>query len=143
MEEPVAKVRKPLDAEALEKLAKAREKANAKRKELAVQRHAEKESLIQTKMKEKQVKNERVAEMEAEKRLITPPQPLEEEEETAPEPKRKKQPVVIETSDSEDDISNARVYFVKRERAQVPEPPRQRPPDPHAALYAAMFNGHL
>ena len=44
-EEAPTKVRKPLDAEALAKLALAREKANAKRKELAAKRAEEKEAL--------------------------------------------------------------------------------------------------
>ncbi len=84
-----------------------------------------------------QVRDERVAEKEAERRSLEPVEVVEQE---PPQPPPKKQPVVIEQSDSEEDIDNARVYFVKRTKP-TPQPtlPVQPKPDPHAALYAHMF----
>ena len=46
--------RKPMSEESLQRLAKAREKANRVRKELAEERKAERESLVQQKMEEVQ-----------------------------------------------------------------------------------------
>ena len=151
MEDPTPpKIRKPLDEAALAKLALAREKANAKRKELAATRATDREALVQTKLKERYAKNDRDAEKEAQRRSVEPaeePTPVPEEDPPQPppaKPKTKKQPVIIETSDSEeDDLTNARVYFVKRESAPAPtiEPtrPTAPPPDPHASLYQHMF----
>ena len=151
MEEPTQpKVRKPLDEAALAKLALAREKANAKRKELAAARATDREALVQSKLKERHAKNDRDAEKEAQRRsveVVEEPPPVPEEEPAQPppaKPKTKKQPIIIETSESEeDDLTNARVYFVKRERPPAPtiEPtrPTAPPPDPHASLYQHMF----
>ena len=152
MEEPTPqKIRKPLDEAALAKLALAREKANAKRKELAAARATDREALVQSKLKERHAKNDRDAEKEAQRRSVEvaeEPQPVPEEEDPPQpppaKPKTKKQPIIIETSDSEeDDLTNARVYFVKRESAPAPtiEPtrPTAPPPDPHATLYQHMF----
>ena len=152
MEEPTPpKIRKPLDEAALAKLALAREKANAKRKELAAARATDREALVQSKLKERHAKNDRDAEKEAQRRSVEPaeePQPVPEEEEPPQPPpakiEKKKQPIIIETSESEDDdLTNARVYFVKRERPPTPtiEPtrPTAPPPDPHANLYQHMF----
>ena len=50
----VKKPRKPMSEETLEKLAKAREKANAKRKEMSEERKVHKETLVQKKMEEVQ-----------------------------------------------------------------------------------------
>ena len=63
------KVRKPMTEEALQKLAMAREKANAKRKEMAAERSKQKEQLVQEKLKEKQEKMNKSAEIEAKKRM--------------------------------------------------------------------------
>ena len=144
------KVRKQLDEAALAKLALAREKANAKRKELAAARATDREALVQSKLKERHDKINREAEKEAQRRSVEPaeePTPVPEEDPPQPppvKPKKKKQPIIIETSDSEeDDLTNARVYFVKRESAPAPtiEPtrPTAPPPDPHASLYQHMF----
>lgn len=142
------KVRKPLDEAALAKLALAREKANLKRKELAAQRAKDRETLVQQKLDEKKAKNDRAAEKEAERRTLqeTVEDTTPVEAELPPKPKPKKQTVVIETSDSEEeDIGNAKVYFVKRALGEAPvpkhDPPRPKapPPDPHAALYQHMF----
>ena len=142
------KVRKPMTEEALQKLAMAREKANAKRKEMAAERSKQKEQLVQEKLKEKQEKMNKSAEIEAKKRM--PVQALDVEAEVkAPErpyttKQIKRQPVVIEysdDSDSEEDIRDARVYFVKRKK-EDPTPERvhtELPPDPYAKMYASMF----
>ena len=60
VEKIVKKPRKPLGEAALERLAKAREKANRVRKELAQERQAEKESLVQQKMEEVQEARQQV-----------------------------------------------------------------------------------
>ena len=52
VEKSVKKTRKPMSEETLEKLAKAREKANAKRKEMSEERKVHKETLVQKKMEE-------------------------------------------------------------------------------------------
>ena len=52
MEDTEQPKKRKLSDEALEKLKLAREKANAKRKELAEQRRVEKEGLVQQKMEE-------------------------------------------------------------------------------------------
>ena len=150
------KIRKPMTEEALQKLAMAREKANAKRKEMAAERSKQKEQLVQAKLKEQQDKMDKNAEIEAKKRLplqeipCTPEVEAETEVETEvvePPPKIKKakrKPVVIEhsdDSDSEDDIRDARVYFVKRKK-EDPTPEcvhTEPPPDPYAKMYASMF----
>ena len=54
VEKNVKKTRKPMSEETLEKLAKAREKANAKRKEMSEERKVHKETLVQKKMEEVQ-----------------------------------------------------------------------------------------
>ena len=54
VEKNVKKPRKPMSEETLEKLAKAREKANAKRKEMSEERKVHKETLVQKKMEEVQ-----------------------------------------------------------------------------------------
>ena len=50
------KTRKPLSFDSLQKLSHAREKANAKRKELAAQRAKDREILVQEKIKERQAR---------------------------------------------------------------------------------------
>ena len=139
-----------MSPEALQRLSQAREKANAKRKELASARAAQKHDLIQQALKqqeEKKQKNlEKAAELEAKKILAnkstyeTPqPQP------TPKPPKIKRQSIVIEhsdSSDSEDDILDARIYRVRRreEREPIP-PPLAQQPDPYASSFAQLFRG--
>ena len=53
VEKNVKKPRKPMSEETLEKLAKAREKANAKRKEMSEERKVHKETLVRRKWKKK------------------------------------------------------------------------------------------
>ena len=67
------KPKRVMSEEALAKLAIAREKANAKRKELAAQRHEEKENLVQEKIEaskaERAAKVNASAEKEAKRRI--------------------------------------------------------------------------
>ena len=150
------KPRKQLSEEALKKLALARELANKKRKELAQQRAAEKEKLVQEELSQpkepdpkliKQVQKEA-----ARRRCKAPDVPVtdetEEDEiqpEVPPKHKKKKPTVVVEySSSSSDDIDfeEARVMFVKKERVKAsPVPVRPQPPapDPMDRLYRQMF----
>ena len=133
------KARKPLSEESLQRLAKAREKANRVRKELAEERKAERENLVEQKMKEVQesrkVKQETLAAKEAHKRV-----------------KQKRESIIIErsessgSSDSEDDIRDARVYTVRKSRgntnpAHPPPPLAKSAPDPLAGMYHQYFSG--
>jgi hypothetical protein len=132
------KVRKPMSEESLLRLAKAREKANRVRKELAEERKAERESLVQQKMEEVQQeqkqKQQSAAAKEAHKRV-----------------KQKRESIIIErsdsgSSDSEDDIRDARVYTVRKSRGNTdpehPPPPLAKPaPDPLAGMYHQYFSG--
>ena len=148
MEPTTEKTRKrTMSPEALERLKVAREKANAKRKELASARAAQKNDLIQKALKEqeenKQKRLEKAAEQEAKKILANKSQYSGE---TTPTPKIKRQSIVIEHSDSssEDDILDARVYRVRRPREDKeniapPTPPVA--PDPYAGSFAQLFRG--
>jgi hypothetical protein len=132
------KARKPMSEESLQRLAKAREKANRVRKELAEERKAERESLVQQKMEEVQQeqkqKQQSAATKEAHKRV-----------------RKKRESIIIErsdsgSSDSEDDIRDARVYTVRKSRSNTePEhapPPLAKPaPDPLAGMYNQFFVG--
>ena len=148
------KPKRQMSEAALEKLAIAREKALAKRREMATARREEREQLIQNKMTEVKAKSvakfEASAEKEARKRLLTKSQESEEMQPTPPPPphsKAKREKIIIEHSDSdEDDIRDARVYFVRRQSSapsfthQSESPPRkqrvtetpQPPPPQHA-----------
>jgi hypothetical protein len=132
------KVRKPMSEESLLRLAKAREKANRVRKELAEERKAERESLVQQKMEEVQQeqkqKQQSAAAKEAHKRV-----------------KKKRESIIIErsdsgSSDSEDDIRDARVYTVRKSRGNTetehaPPPLAKSAPDPLAGMYHQYFSG--
>ena len=137
VEKAPKKQRKPLSQEALLRLAKAREKANKVRKELAEERKAERESLVQQKMEEVQQeqrkKQESAATKEAEKRV-----------------RKTRESIIIErsessgSSESEDDIRDARVYTVRKSRSnKEPAPPRVKPveEDPLAGMYNQFFLG--
>ena len=136
VEKATKKTRKPLGEEALQRLAKAREKANAKRREMSEERKAEKESLVQQKMEEVQEvrkkKDETAAFKEAKKRV-----------------RAKRESIIIERSDSdsssEDDIRDARVYTVRKSRSNTEaEPPPAKQPvedDPFAGMYSQFFLG--
>ena len=136
VEKNVKKPRKPLGEAALGRLAKAREKANRVRKELAQERQAEKESLVQQKMEEvqeaRQQKDQTAAVKEAKKRV-----------------RAKRESIIIERessgSSSEDDIRDARVYTVRKSRSNTeaePSPAKLVPQeDPLAGMYNQFFGG--
>jgi hypothetical protein len=137
VEKNVKKPRKPMSEETLEKLAKAREKANAKRKEMSEERKVHKETLVQKKMEEeievKKKKEENAAVREAKKRV-----------------RAKRETIIIERSDSdsssEDDIRDARVYTVRKSRSSTeqaePSPAKLVPQeDPLAGMYSQFFGG--
>ena len=132
------KARKPMSEESLQRLAKARVKANLVRKELAEERKAERESLVEQKMKEveesRKVKQETLAVKEAHKRV-----------------RKKRESIIIErsdsgSSDSEDDIRDARVYTVRKSRSNTETehapPPLAKPvEDPLHGMYNQFFLG--
>ena len=135
VEKATKKIRKPLGEEALQRLAKAREKANAKRKEISEEHKAEKETLVQQKMEEVQVarkqKQETAAVKEAKKRV-----------------RAKRESIIIERSSdsgssSDDDIRDARVYTVRKSRSNTEAEPPPTPPveDPFAGMYSQFFLG--
>ncbi len=121
------KVKRVMSEEAKAKLAIAREKANAKRKELAEARRAEKEEAVARKIDElvaiKADKTSKSVEREAKKRLedSVRERPVVERE----KPRRRK--IVLEGSSSDEEIVDAKVYFVKRRR---PEPAKEPPSQP-------------
>ena len=133
--EKVKKPRKPMSEDTLEKLAKAREKANAKRKSMAEERKVHQENLVKQKMEEVQEvrkkKDETAAVKEAKKRV-----------------RAKRETIIIERSDSdsssEDDIRDARVYTVRKSRSNTETKPPPTPPvedDPFAGMYSQFFLG--
>ena len=161
------KPRKQLDPEALERLAKAREKANAIRKQNTVKK-------LEQKVEKMKVGNQDIAGNQIDPpECATDPQDLggnvvEQEPEVKVEKiktKSKKKPQIIieQSSDDEDEFQeNDRVIFVKRvtrkkkEKESEPEPIpppviRQEPPDipdipkpkpnPLQRQYDAMFSG--
>ena len=139
-----------LSDEALAKLAIAREKANARRRELAASRRADKENAIQSKMSEinqqRLEKQAKVVEREAKKRVTKAFWEHAPEEPTAPPPKPKRRSIVLERdgSSSEEDVVDARVYYVNRRREREPSPQRPPPPepdDPTNGIYHSMFGG--
>ena len=135
-EEIKKKVRKPLSEETLGKLAKAREKASERRKEMAEERKVHKETLVQSKIEEQlqaqQIKDEKSANREAKKRV-----------------KAKRQSIIIERSSdsgssSEDDIRDARVYTVRKSRnnVKVAAPTTQAKSAPiEDPMYSQFFGG--
>ena len=157
---PPPPAKRVLTEEQLEKLKRARELALQKRRELAAQRAVEREALVQEKVKAKQLRDHQKAEKEAEERVLATRRDkmgeVESVENTSETPavvvkkKVKRETVVVETSDRGEDegvIDNARVFVVKRGRQPaenvVQKPPAPVPtpaqPDPHAAMFEAMF----
>ena len=142
--------KRTMSPEALERLKVAREKANAKRKELASARAAQKNDLIQQALKQqeetKQKQLEKSAQIEARK-ILANKSPYEPTTPQKPRPpKIKRQSIVIEhseSSDSEDDVMDARVYRVRRpreDRETIPTPLAQQL-DPYASSFAQLFRG--
>ena len=140
VEKTPKKARRPMSEESLLRLSVAREKANLVRKELAKERKAERELLVQQKMEEVQQvqkhKQETLATKEAQKRV-----------------RKKRESIIIErsessgSSDSEDDIRDARVYTVRKssrsntETEHAPPPLAKSAPDPLAGMYHQYFSG--
>ena len=164
----VEKPKRVMSQDQLEKLAHARNLAIAKRREMAAARAVDREALVLEKISAKKARDDARAEKEAERRTATetadaspsvdpPKQELRSVSDRRSPPattvsKPKKQAVVVETSDSGEEegfIDNARVFVVRRDRQSqrspdasvVPAQPTApaTPPDPHAALYQAMF----
>ena len=157
------KPRKQLEPEALERLAKAREKANAIRKQNTVKK-------LEQKVEKMKVSTQDVAVNQIDTPECVPdPQDVAENEIEEPEvkvekiktkSKKKPQIIVEQSSDDEDEFeTNDRVIFVKRvsrkkkEPEPEPQPPpviRQEPPDvprpkpnPLQRQYDAMFSGNF
>ena len=154
------KPKKELTPEALERLAKAREKANAMRQ----QNYAKRLELKAKKIKEKNeiAKTAKTWVSEpCEEPKAEPEEPESEEPEAeAEEPPKiikqkvsKKKPVIIveQSSDDDDEFeSNEKVLFVKRvsrkkkepvKHPEPVEPPEPRRPSSLQLQYDAMFNG--
>ena len=139
VEKTPKKARRPMSEESLLRLSVAREKANLVRKELAKERKAERELLVQQKMEEVQQvqkhKQETLATKEAQKRV-----------------RKKRESIIIErsdsgSSDSEDDIRDARVYTVRKSSRSSTETEHAPPPlakpveDPLHGMYNQFFLG--
>jgi hypothetical protein len=123
------KPRKPLTPEALERLAKAREKANAIRKQQQVKKLEEKVEKLNTETEpvlgKKELKEKELKEEPQEKEL------KEEHEEVAKKPRgKKKTKIVVEQSsdDSDEFEPNDNVVFVKRISRKKKEVPAVEPP---------------
>jgi hypothetical protein len=123
------KPRKPLTPEALERLAKAREKANAIRKQQQVKKLEEKVEKLNTETEpvlgKKELKEKELKEEPQEKEL------KEEHEEVAKKPRgKKKTKIVVEQSsdDSDQFEPNDNVVFVKRISRKKKEVPAVEPP---------------
>ena len=123
------KPRKQLSPEALERLAKAREKANAIRKQQTVKKLEQKVEKLNTEtqniLPQKQIEPEGVADEEVE--IV--------KEKPKPKPKsKKKTKIIVEQSseDSDEFEQNTNVVFVKRvsrkKKETVVEPPLERQP---------------
>ena len=121
------KPRKQLSPEALERLAKAREKANAMRQQNYAKKLEEKVEKLKSKKEEQKPIINEVTEPE--------PEPAEVKEKPKPTPKpKKKTKIIVEQSseDSDEFEQNTNVVFVKRvsrkKKETVVEPPLERQP---------------
>jgi len=132
--------RKQLSPEALERLAKAREKANAMRREGQLKKLEEKvekrrEALIEEKIIKKELKEE-----PQEKELKEEPQEEVEiikEKKVKPRGKKKTKIIVEQSSDDSDEFEpNDNVVFVKRVSRKKKEPPPEpvKEPELHMEL---------
>lgn len=127
------KPRKQLSPEALERLAKAREKANAMRQQNYAKKLEEKVEKIKIKndvVEQKQLINE---EPLTDKNETTEPEPTEVKEVAKkPRGKKKTKIVVEQSSDDSDEFEpNTNVVFVKRvsrKKKEVEPPPLERQP---------------
>ena len=132
------KPRKQLSPEALERLAKAREKANAMRQQAYAKKLEEKVEKIKIKNDEVLPKKE-LKEEPQQKELKEEPQDQELKEEkpkSKPKTKKKTKIIVEQSSEDSDEFEpNDNVVFVKRvsrkkKEVTVPEPPQAPPPPP-------------
>ena len=150
----VEKPKRVMSQEQLDKLAHAREMALKKRREMAAVRAEDREALVLEKINAKNKRDDARAEKEAtqrlERRLDVDHESHARSTPTVEVSKPKRQAIVVETSDTDDEeglIENARVFVVKRQIstpvAPAPAPPTApihvAPIDPHAALYKSMF----
>ena len=123
--------RKQLSPEALERLAKAREKANAMRREGQLKKLEEKvekrrEALIEEKIIKKELKEEPQEEVE-----------IIKEKKVKPRGKKKTKIIVEQSSDDSDEFEpNDNVVFVKRVSRKKKEPPPEpvKEPELHMEL---------
>ena len=162
------KPRKQLSPEALERLAKAREKANAMRQQQTVKKLEQKVEKIkknQEKFPEEETNNNDKAKAEV---ILPEPEPEPEIKDIAKKPRgKKKTKIIIEQSsdDSDEFESNNNVVFVKRvsrkkkelpvvvkepePQMELPPPEIPRPPRPELtqqqrilkSQYEGMFGG--
>ena len=139
-----------MSQEALEKLKIAREKALVKRRELAQERKKEIESRIEQKIKMVEEEKNQKTNLEVEKQAKAR---MREQAKVSEKVKKSRESIVIERdssdSSSEDDVRDARVYFVRKNKTTKDEaPPAPRvaapapaPVDPYDNLYRKMFGG--
>ena len=130
--------RKQLTPEAKEKLAKAREKANAIRREGQLKKLEEKvekrrEALIEEKIIKKELKEEP---QEEELKKETQEKELKEEKpKTKPKGKKKTKIIVEQSSDDSDEFEpNDNVVFVKRVSRKKKEPPPEPVKEPQLQM---------
>ena len=136
------KPRKQLGPEALERLAKAREKANAIRAQNSAkkleQRANEKNDKAKDVLEKEELKEKELKEKELENELKEETEVVEiVKEKLKPKPKKKTKIIVEQSSEDSDEFEpNDNVVFVKRvsrkkkEPVRPPTPPPQPPPEP-------------
>ena len=144
------KPRKQLTPEALERLAKAREKANAIRKQQQIKKIEEKaekyneeinrvlKKELKEEPKEKELKEPEIKEPEIKEPEIKEPEIKEEKPKSKPKGKKKTKIIVEQSSDDSDEFEpNDNVVFVKRVSRKKKEPVKepqlemeQPPPEP-------------
>ena len=152
--QPIDKPKRIMTDAQLEKLKLAREMALKKRREMAAVRAVDREALVLEKINAKNKRDdtraEKIATQRLEQRLDVDHESHAGSTPTVEVSKPKRQAIVVETSDTDDEeglIENARVFVVKRQIstpvAPTPAPPTApihvAPFDPHAALYKSMF----
>ena len=125
------KPRKQLSPEALERLAKAREKANAMRQQAYAKKLEEKVEKI--KIKNDEVIKKEVKEEPQEKELKEEPEEVEiiKEKKVKPRGKKKTKIIIEQSSDDSDEFEpNDNVVFVKRVSRKKKETPSEPVPEP-------------
>jgi hypothetical protein len=141
MSSEILKPKKVMSPEMLENLAKAREKAKAKRLQIGEL----------TRLKKEVVEKKQVDEISSLRKVLNS-SPVDNADDDEPEPPIKKQKIpkqpiiIIEDSESEDE----QVFYVKRKSRFVPAPPTpppvlpvQEPPRVPVSLYAGMHPSML